>query len=162
MPAAHTCGAGHNESCDQCRSQVWQGDAVEFYFSRSLHDTEQNVTELDISPLRGGVWASYINNSDGYQPQGAMPIPCDRIRVLRRRTTEGWDANITVAWPVLAGIEGPPPQHARVNFYRWDYGIGGTDPTVGNASAWSVTHCDGRKACNPEHVPKYFGVARFL
>ena len=50
----------------------------------------------------------------------------------------------------------------RVNFYRMDHGLDPHDPAVLNASAWSVTRCDGVSRCNIEHVPKYFGVAQLV
>ena len=60
--------------------QVWQGDAAEFYLTDNLRDREQNVTEIDVSPVGAGLWASYINNSGGYFPdQPAVPI----VRQLR-------------------------------------------------------------------------------
>lgn len=64
-----------NPCCDGVVAQVWQGDAVEFYLTDNLRDRQQNVTEIDISPVGGGLWASYINNSGGYFPeQPAVPI----------------------------------------------------------------------------------------
>ena len=63
----------------RCHDEVWEADAVEFYMSLQpdLADNHQNVTEIDISALDGGLWGGWINNSDGYLPAQPNPlIPC--------------------------------------------------------------------------------------
>ena len=83
------CGPGHNQTCNQCRDQVWQGDAAEFYMSETLGDTEQNVTEIDVSPVQGGLWASFINNPSGYFPDSNVPIDCASIKQSTMATRNG-------------------------------------------------------------------------
>lgn len=166
---SNNCGAGHNETCNKCRDQVWQGDAVEFYFTDNLADTHQNVTEIDISPLAGGIWTAHINNTDGYVPDSPpVPIDCASIKVAHTpmKAPDGWAADASIPWAALTSKHHTKlPTFWRVQFYRWDYGVGSAPRTTGYPSAWNVPYCDGRQMggrCNVEHTPKYFGVAKLV
>ena len=155
--------AGH--VCRHCHDNVWEADAVEFYMSLQpdLADSRQNVTEIDVSALDGGLWGGWVNNSDGYLPtQPNHKIsPCSAAAAVSQgRFPGGWEANLTIPWSAYGRARGEPrPRVGRLNFYRWDHGLAGGGA---NLSAWSVPSCDGRAACNPPHVPKYFGVARLV
>jgi len=169
------CGPGRNLTCSQCFDKVWQGDAAEFYLTDNLADMEQSVTEIDVSPMEGGVWAARIHNPTGYRPLSHVQIPCDKLVVSKDRVPGGWNASLSIPWQVLTNNTAVVPQAWRINFYRMDYSSSNDDsmPVVGlpaatasknkhaahTASAWAVTHCDGQKRCNVEHIPKYFGVA---
>ena len=149
--------------CKHCGDSVWEVDTVEFYFSASLQDVRQNVSEIDISAVDNGLWPGWINNTNGYAPASNHMMGCGKISVERARTSVGWNANLSIPWELLnvAGTE-PRPKVGRINFYRWNYGVFGASPAVGNMSAWTPTKCDGEESCNPPHVPRYFGVARFV
>ena len=63
--------------CSHCHDDVWEADAAEFYFSRSLSDNRTIVTEVDHSAARGGLWGGWVNNSNGYGPDTPNElIPC--------------------------------------------------------------------------------------
>ena len=156
------CGVNRApQLCNKCRDEVWMGDAAEFYFTDELQDQHQNVSEIDVSPIAGGMWASYINNSGGYYPEkgGQVVIPCDVIKVDSSFTPTGWAKNLSIPWSVLTHHAIRPTQY-RIQFYRMDYATEHA-PTL-SANAWSVPRCDGVERCNAEHVPKYFGVAKLV
>lgn len=150
--------------CSHCHDDVWEADAAEFYFSRSLSDNRTIVTEVDHSAARGGLWGGWVNNSNGYGPDTPNElIPCtDTVVEGPKLTAAGWAVNITVPWSAY-GPHGPGGRATtgRINFYRMDHGLPPPLPSFTN-SAWSPTLCDGHKKCNTNHVPKYFGVARFV
>ena len=161
---ADNCGPGRNTTCSHCFDQVWQGDAAEFYMSDNLADTGQTVSEIDVSPVPGGLWAAHIDNPTGYFPLSHAQIPCAEVAVSKRSFPGGWNASLAIPWKVLTS-KAAVPRAWRMNFYRMDYGAAaGRGPRLGdkhalNASAWAVTSCDGQQQCNVEHIPKYFGVA---
>ena len=95
------CGTGRDQPCNQCRDNVWQSDAAEFYMAETLTDTNQNVTEIDVSPLQGGLWASFINNPTGYFPDSSVPIDCSLIVQSTIATSAGWNSNLTIPWKAL-------------------------------------------------------------
>ena len=149
--------------CSHCGDSVWEVDTVEFYFSANLHDTNQNVSEIDIGAVSNGLWPGWINNTGGYWPDSNRMMECDKILVQRKTTDSGWNANMSIPWQFLnVASDKARPTVGRVNFYRWNYGVFGASTSTGNMSAWTVTKCDGQVDCNPPHVPKYYGVARFL
>ena len=81
--------------CSHCHDEVWEADAVEFYMSLQpdLADTRQNVTEIDISALDGGLWGGWINNSNGYLPEqpNLLIAPCSAAAtVAHARFPGGW------------------------------------------------------------------------
>ena len=98
--------------CNHCHDPVWQADAAEFYFSFDLGDTRQNVTEVDISALPGGLWGGWINNTFGYD--GSSPnilIDCSKAaQVAHTRVAGGWGANLTIPWSIYThGRASPAP-----------------------------------------------------
>jgi hypothetical protein len=120
-----------------------------------------SVTHL--ASLTSPPQASYINNSGGYRPDPVgepITIPCNTIEVSSAFTATGWSKNLTIPWTVLTQKPNRP-EHYRIQFYRMDYTAEHSASAL-TPMAWSVPSCDGVKQCNPEHIPKYFGVAKLV
>jgi hypothetical protein len=157
--------SGTSSQC--CHDQVWEKDAVEFYLASGINASwdglVHNVTEIDGGP-KGGFWQGYSNNSGYFVDSHYLP-PCDKksAQWLPSIAADGWAGVLKVPWTMLPNVPRVLPESIwRLNFYRMDRGIDPRDLSALNASAWSMTYCDGIKRCNIEHVPKYFGVAQLM